>query len=369
MVLRMKSLFLAGILVLAAAAAWAQVRPPVSTRPGTKDRTADTGAAATPAQALQLRPGEAALYLRTGEVVIDKIVDISSTRLVVETAKSGEFGLGDVWMINYEASGWSYPAEFERLGNHVHTIFTKDGRMLEGQVVDFSSTRLAYQFESGEEVPAGDITRIYFTSLVPASLRARSSAGAGSPITGRDAAGSTGRTRTDGRIAGGGDARAGGAGTAAAGQGAADRAGRGQVEGRPGGRTEGRELEAGPGGRESGLDPRRLLAGTWAAVASGAENRRARGFQLQLEPDGTAQMSVRTAWGRSRKLAGRWSVDRGREGNVTVELDNASGPEILVFSRDGELLVGRTDNRNAYGALRLRRLASPDRPESGAIRR
>jgi hypothetical protein len=299
-------------------------RPPRTTT-GESQKIAGQGQQRTTTQeaaAGRLRPGEAAIYMRDGRLVIDKISDISSARLVLETARSGELGLDDIWLVNYEAEAWDYPLERDKVGNHEPSIFTRDNRQVEGRIVDFSSTRLVYQLESGEEVPANDIRRIYFTPQVPRELRQSLAEGAG--------------IRTDGR----GDGRV--------------------MDGRV---ASGAERPA--GGRGGGM------AGTWtlsgAAVDPGQE-RRVRAFQLTLERDGDAALAFRTGWGRKRAMTGSWRFDEA-EGEVIVDLSGPGGREILIFGREGDSLVGRTYDRKTFGSLRLRRLAGAAAEEAGPIRR
>ncbi len=346
---------LAGLAVAAAAQTAGGQRPPRTTT-GESQKAAGQSQPRTMAQeavAGRLRPGEAAIYLRDGRLVIDKIIDISSTRLVLETAKSGEFGLDDIFLVNYEAEAWNYPAERDRVGNHEPSIFTKDNRQVEGRIIDFSSTRLVYELEGGGEVPANDVRRIYFTPQVPRELTQGQTGGAGTRTDGRI----DGRTM-DGRVASGAERTAGGA-TKPPAEGRVT-SGRGGVAG------DERPRLDGPAGERRGE-----LAGTWtltgAAVDPG-DARRVRGFQLTLERNGDAAMAYRTGWGRKRTVTGSWRFDRA-EGEVIVDLNGPGGREILTFGREDDLLIGRTYNRMTYGTLRLRRLAGAGAGDAGTIRR
>ena len=116
------------------------------------------------------KSGEAAIYFQNGHHIIDKIVDISSTRLVLETEGHGEFPLRDIWMINFDLDGWNFPAERKRLTTGNHYVFLHNKGVSTGRIVDFSSDRRVFQFESGEEFPIGQISRIYFDKNVPRLL-------------------------------------------------------------------------------------------------------------------------------------------------------------------------------------------------------
>jgi len=118
----------------------------------------------------RMRSGEATIFLKSGDLIIDKIIDISSERLVLETANSGEFPLRDIWMINFIDEGWDFPAERDQIATADHYIFLRNEGVSAGRIVDFSSDRRVFQFEGGEEVPIGQVRRIYFAKNVPSSL-------------------------------------------------------------------------------------------------------------------------------------------------------------------------------------------------------
>jgi hypothetical protein len=127
----------------------------------------------------QLRSGEAAIFFRSGDVIIDRVVDISSTRLVLQTANSGEFQLREVWMINYVNDSWDFPGERDQIETNEHYVFLKNGDVISGRVTDFSSDRLVYQLQTGDEIAPGRIRRIYFSKRVPVGLQDQGGEGAG----------------------------------------------------------------------------------------------------------------------------------------------------------------------------------------------
>jgi hypothetical protein len=118
----------------------------------------------------QIKNGEATIYFRNGHRIIDKVVDISNTRLVLETEGHGELPLRDIWMINFDHDGWNFPAERKRVATRDHTIILRNKSVSAGRIVDFSSDRRVFQFEGGEEFPIGQIRRIYFDKNVPSLL-------------------------------------------------------------------------------------------------------------------------------------------------------------------------------------------------------
>jgi hypothetical protein len=118
-----------------------------------------------------LRSGAAAIYFKSGDVIIDKIVDISSARLALETENNGEFPLRDLWMINFIDEGWNFPNERNLLETNEHYVFLRSGVVSSGRIVDFSSEQRVFEFETGEKFPIGQVRRIYFAKAVPRSLQ------------------------------------------------------------------------------------------------------------------------------------------------------------------------------------------------------
>ena len=124
--------------------------------------------AAASTAAAQARGGQAVIFLNSGGVVADRVVDISSTRHVLQTAGNGEFPLADVWMINYVENQWNYPDERNQMTANEHYVFLRSGGIIAGRITDFSSTRFVYQLRGGQEVAPANISRIYFSSILPA---------------------------------------------------------------------------------------------------------------------------------------------------------------------------------------------------------
>jgi hypothetical protein len=119
----------------------------------------------------RLRSGETAIYFKSGDVIVDKIVDISSERLVLETENNGEFPLRDLWMINFVTEEWNFPNERNLIETNDHYVFLKSGDVSSGRIVDFSSEQRVFEFETGEKFPIGQVRRIYFSKTVPRGLR------------------------------------------------------------------------------------------------------------------------------------------------------------------------------------------------------
>jgi hypothetical protein len=114
-----------------------------------------------------LEAGKAAIFMRGGEMIVGEVVDISSTRLVLQLKDGREFALDRIWMINFISTGWNFPEERKKLENNEHYLFFKNDQITSGRITDFSSTRRVFQFDTKEEVPIGRVRRIYFTNQLP----------------------------------------------------------------------------------------------------------------------------------------------------------------------------------------------------------
>ena len=127
----------------------------------------------------QLRSGEAAIFFRSGDVIIDRVVDISSTRQVLQTANSGEFQMREVWMINYVNENWDFPGERDQIETNEHYVFLKNGDVISGRLTDFSSDRLVYQLQTGDEIAPGPDPPHLFLQAGSRGLQDQGGEGAG----------------------------------------------------------------------------------------------------------------------------------------------------------------------------------------------
>ena len=124
----------------------------------------------------RMRSGEATIFFRSGDSIIDKILDISSERLVLETENNGAFPLRDIWMINFIDDNWNFPAERDQMEPRDNYVFLRNDAVSAGRIVDFSSDRRVFQFESGEEFPIAQVRRIYFSKNVPNAIQGKGGA-------------------------------------------------------------------------------------------------------------------------------------------------------------------------------------------------
>lgn len=123
------------------------------------------------ASAERLRPGEQAIFLKSGETIIGSIADLSSSRLVLQLKDGREIPLRGLWMINFVTDEWNFPRERNLIETPDHYIFLKNGDVTSGRIVDFSSEKREFAFESGDTFALPSIRRIYFSRSVPRGLR------------------------------------------------------------------------------------------------------------------------------------------------------------------------------------------------------
>jgi len=120
-----------------------------------------------------LSAGRAAVFMQDGGMIVGEVVDISSTRLVLQLRDGQEFALHRIWMINFVNTDWNFPEERTRLEKDQHYLFFRNDRTTYGRIIDFSSTRRVFQFDTKEEVPIGEVRRIYFTNQLPSAYQSR----------------------------------------------------------------------------------------------------------------------------------------------------------------------------------------------------
>ena len=114
-----------------------------------------------------LKSGEAAIFLRDGGKVVGEIIDMSSRRMVLELKDGQKIKLGNIWMINFVNKNWYFAKERAKILTDQHYLFRRNGDITSGKIIDFSSRRRVFEFESGEKIGIGTVKRIYFSKSVP----------------------------------------------------------------------------------------------------------------------------------------------------------------------------------------------------------
>ena len=114
-----------------------------------------------------LESGESVVFLKSGERVTGEIVDISSARLVLEFKDGRDFALAKIWMINFVDTEWNFPEERGKIKSDEHYLFLRNGDIVAGEIVDFSSEQRVFELKGGEKIGYGRVQRIYFEKKVP----------------------------------------------------------------------------------------------------------------------------------------------------------------------------------------------------------
>jgi len=124
-----------------------------------------------PAASQRLREGEQTLFLKSGDKIYGKIIDLNSAQLVLELEVGTKIPLRDLWMINFVTEEWNFPQERNLLETNEQYVFQKNGNVSSGRITAFSKDQRIFEFESGEKFPMDQCRRIYFSKTVPRNLR------------------------------------------------------------------------------------------------------------------------------------------------------------------------------------------------------
>ena len=126
---------------------------------------------AGPVSAERLRPGEQAVFLKSGDRIVGTIAALSASRLVLQLQDGREIPLRDLWMINFVTDEWNFPRERNLIETPEHYVFLKNGDVTSGRIVEFNAPKREFVFESGDAFAVPAIRRIYFSRNVPRGLR------------------------------------------------------------------------------------------------------------------------------------------------------------------------------------------------------
>lgn len=119
----------------------------------------------------RLPPGSQAIFLKDGESLTGKIVDIVVPQLDLKLEDGKLIPIRDIWMINFETAEWNFPQERNVLETNDHYVFLKNGDIHSGRLSAFSAETRSFAFESGEYFPVVQCRRIYFSKTVPRGIR------------------------------------------------------------------------------------------------------------------------------------------------------------------------------------------------------
>jgi len=119
----------------------------------------------------RLPAGSQVIFLKSGELIKGKIVDLASPEMDFKLESGPVVPLRDVWMINFDTAEWNFPEERNILETNDHYVFLKNGDIHSGRIESFKAEEKAFVFESGESYPLAQCRRIYFGKTVPRGLR------------------------------------------------------------------------------------------------------------------------------------------------------------------------------------------------------
>lgn len=119
----------------------------------------------------ELPEGYSIAFLKNGEKVIAKVIDVSRTRHVMELQDTSgdtmEIKLAEIWMINFVNTKWDFPKERDKIVTAEHYFFLKNSEIISGRIIDFSRNLKVFELNTGEKIRIGSIRRIYFSKNLP----------------------------------------------------------------------------------------------------------------------------------------------------------------------------------------------------------
>lgn len=118
-----------------------------------------------------LQGGYSITFLKNGEKIIAKVIDVSRTRNVIElqdtSGDTKEIKLAEIWMINFINTNWDFPKERDKIVTAEHYFFLKNSEIISGRIIDFSRNLKVFELNTGEKIRIGSIRRIYFSKNPP----------------------------------------------------------------------------------------------------------------------------------------------------------------------------------------------------------
>lgn len=119
----------------------------------------------------RLPPGTQAIFLKDGESLAGKIVDIVLPQMDLKLEDGKTIPLRDVWMINFETAEWDFPEERNVLESNDCYVFLKSGDIHSVRLSAYSVETKSFAFASGEYFPLVQCRRMYFSKTVPRTIR------------------------------------------------------------------------------------------------------------------------------------------------------------------------------------------------------
>jgi len=97
--------------------------------------------------------------------------DIVNPQPVLELGDGTKIKLSSIWMINFINSKWFFPQERYKIVTSQNYFFLKDGSIISGKIIDFSSNQRFFKLKNGEKIVVDSIKRIYFSKNFPNILQ------------------------------------------------------------------------------------------------------------------------------------------------------------------------------------------------------
>jgi hypothetical protein len=119
----------------------------------------------------RLQPGTQAIFLKDGQSLAGKIVDVVLPQMDLKLEDEKTIPLRDVWMINFETAEWDFPEERNVLESNDCYVFLRSGDIFSGRLSAYSAETKSFVFASGEYFPLAQCRRMYFSKTVPRNIR------------------------------------------------------------------------------------------------------------------------------------------------------------------------------------------------------
>lgn len=97
--------------------------------------------------------------------------DIIDPEFVFELEDGSEVAFSELWMVNFENSGWDFPGERYSIKTSATHIFLRDGSLLRGDIKSYLKRGKVFRLEDGSLLPLEAVKRIYFSKNMPPGLK------------------------------------------------------------------------------------------------------------------------------------------------------------------------------------------------------
>jgi len=106
--------------------------------------------------------------------VIDFSSTRNRLKIQKKSGEEKEVKLSDIWMINFINTEWNFPEEINQIKTPRHYLFLKTGDIVVGKIVRFDRDLSFFEFYSGSKIRISSLRRIYFSKNVPSAIKTQS---------------------------------------------------------------------------------------------------------------------------------------------------------------------------------------------------